>query len=281
MSLRSLLVLLDESSGPDAASRAARALALAHGAHVTGIAPTGTVEVPDALRDASGLKDLAATAVHLLIKRAEDAADRFAADCRKDGIGTFDAAIDSSDTVPAVSRRSHATDLVVLGQPDPDRTDHVGRRRALEEILLRIPTPALLVPYACAVSTLGSRVMVAWDGSREATRAISDAIPLLRKAARVEIVRWVSPRARQDSDGAVSRLDALPEWLRHHGVTATTRIEITETPVSDAILSQAADSGADLIVMGAYGHPRWTERLLGGATRGLLDSMTVPVFMSR
>jgi nucleotide-binding universal stress UspA family protein len=64
-------------------------------------------------------------------------------------------------------------------------------------------------------------------------------------------------------------------------VTATVKTEVTEGSVSDAMLSLAADTGVDLIVMGAYGHPRWTERLLGGATRGLLDAMTVPVFMSR
>lgn len=280
--LRHLLVLLDESdAAPDAASRAARALAAAHGAHVTGIAPTGTVEVPVALRDASGLQDLAATAVHLLQKRADDAADRFAADCRREGITSFDAVVDPEDTVPAVVRRAHATDLVVLGQPDPDRGDHAGRRAALEDILLRIPAPALLVPYANAVQTLGTRVMVAWYGSRESTRALGDAIPLLQRASRVEIVRWVSPRGRDDLAGARSRLDALPAWLRQHDVTATVRLEVTEAPVSDAMLSQAADSGVDLIVMGAYGHPRWTERLLGGATRGLLESMTVPVFMSR
>lgn len=281
MTLRSLLVLLDESTGPDAASHAARVLAREHGAHVTGLAPTGTVEVPAALSDASGLQDFAATAVHLLQKRAQDARDRFAAACRADGVAEFDAVVDAEDTVPAVVRRAHAMDLVVLGQPDPDRPDHPGRRSALEDILLRSPAPALVVPYANAVPTVATRVLAAWDGSREATRAIADAIPLLQRATTVEIVRWVSAKARQETEGAVSRLDALPGWLARHNVKATTRVEVSDGPVSDAMLSQAADSGSDLIVMGAYHHPRWTERLLGGATRGLLDAMTVPVFLSR
>jgi nucleotide-binding universal stress UspA family protein len=196
-------------------------------------------------------------------------------------VASYEAVIDEGDTVPAMSRRSHATDLVILGQPDPDRNDHSGRRAALEEVLLRIPAPALLVPYANAVQTIGTRVMIAWDGSREATRAISDALPLLQRARQVEIVRWAAPRARDEGARAVSRLDAIPGWLKLHGVNATVKTEVTEGSVSDAMLSLAADTGVDLIVMGAYGHPRWTERLLGGATRGLLDAMTVPVFMSR
>jgi nucleotide-binding universal stress UspA family protein len=281
MTYRSLLVLLDEAAGPDAAANAARALARDFAAHVVAVAPTGTVEVPVALKDASGLQDLAATAVHLLQKRARDAADRFAAACRTEGVASFETVIDEDDTVPAVSRRAHATDLVILGQPDPDRSDHSGRRAALEDVLLRIPAPALLVPYANAVRSIGTRVMIAWDGSRESTRAIADAMPLLQRAQHVEIVRWAAARARDDAARAVSRLDAMPAWLKLHGVTATVKTEVTESSVSDAMLSLAADTGVDLIVMGAYGHPLWTERLLGGATRGLLDAMTVPVFMSR
>lgn len=281
MSLRSLLVLLDEDVGPDPAARAARRLARDHGAHVVAVAPTGSVEVPAALRDASGLVDLASSAIHLLRQHANDAVARFEKACREEGVASFESVVDDDNTVPAIGRRAHATDLVVLGQPDPDRADHGSRRAALEELLLHIPAPALLVPYANAVDTLGTHVLAAWDGSRESTRALADAIPLMSRAGRVEIVRWVPPRTRPPVPGAVSRMDLLPGWLRHHGIEATTRVEVADGAVPDAMLSLAADTGSDLIVMGAYSHPRWTERLVGGATRGLLDAMTVPVFMSR
>jgi nucleotide-binding universal stress UspA family protein len=121
--------------------------------------------------------------------------------------------------------------------------------------------------------------MVAWDDSREAARAVSDALPLLRRAGQVQVVSW--NEAGTEADTRLNeRMDALRQWLTWQGVPAETRVETTAVSISDAMLSRAADLGADLVVMGAYGHSRWTERVLGGATRGLLTSMTVPVLMS-
>ena len=72
----------------------------------------------------------------------------------------------------------------------------------------------------------------------------------------------------------------MSKWLLWHGVQAEAGTEVSDLPIAEAMLSRAADSGADLLVMGAYGHPRWAQRVLGGATRGILDAMTLPVLMS-
>jgi nucleotide-binding universal stress UspA family protein len=121
--------------------------------------------------------------------------------------------------------------------------------------------------------------MVAWNDSREAARALSDALPLLQRASRVEVTAWVEANTGENK-AVRTQLGALQQWLMWHGVAAKIQVETLGTGITEAILSSAADSNADLIVMGAYGHARWTERVLGGATRGLLDSMTVPVLMS-
>jgi nucleotide-binding universal stress UspA family protein len=139
--------------------------------------------------------------------------------------------------------------------------------------------PTLILPYAGRFDAVGTRVMVAWDDSREAARALSDALPLLRLAKRVQIESW--NEGLDDDDKALHRrLDALHRWLAWQGVSADLRVEPTAGHVAEAMLSRAADLDADLIVMGAYGHARWAERVLGGATQGLLASMTVPVLMS-
>jgi len=121
--------------------------------------------------------------------------------------------------------------------------------------------------------------MVAWDDSREAARALADSLPLLRRFGAVQLVAW----NESDEDDATlrARLDAVCRWLARHEIEATARVEARPAAeIADAMLSRAADFEADLIVMGAYGHARWTERVLGGATRGILASMTVPVLMS-
>ena len=121
--------------------------------------------------------------------------------------------------------------------------------------------------------------MVAWNDSRGSARAVSDALPLLRLAKRVVVISWNEAGAIENKTLG-PRLEALHRWLMWQGVSADVSVETTGIGIAEAMLSRAADLGADLIVMGAYGHARWAERVLGGATRGLLTSMTIPVLMS-
>ena len=145
--------------------------------------------------------------------------------------------------------------------------------------MLHNARPTLVLPFAGQFDTIASRALVAWDDSREAARAVADALPLLRLADRVQVVTWSDSTDVEDLAWR-KRQNALQHWLEWQGVSAETHIQRTEIGLTDAMLSHAADFGADLIVMGAYGHARWTERMLGGATRGMLASMTTPVLMS-
>jgi nucleotide-binding universal stress UspA family protein len=187
--------------------------------------------------------------------------------------------VEEADAAASLVRHSHCNDLVVLSQPDRDAEDHAAARRLVERVMLESARPTLLLPCAGRFEQIGHRVLVAWDDSREAARAVADALPLLRKAERVHVTSW-QENAADDDVLLGQRLAGVQDWLRRHGVGAQMRVEQADGAIADAMLSRAADLGVDLIVMGAYGHARWTERLLGGATRGLLSTMTVPVLLS-
>ena len=279
MSYRSLLVFLDQD--PLCAPRTQVAIRLArdHDCHLVGVAPTGLVDVlatPDA---AATLVEFAERARSALREEAEDAIRRFSEACRAAGLESVEAIVDEADKARSLVHHAHCSDLTLLNQADPTASSHRRAQDLVEQVVLNSARPTLIIPYAGRFETLGSNVMVAWDESREVVRALSDALPLLRRAKRVQVVSWNEKGVRDDR-ALRARLDALHQWLMWQGVSAEVRVETTEVDISNAMLSHAADLNADLIVMGAYGHTRWVERILGGATRGLLASMTIPVLMA-
>jgi nucleotide-binding universal stress UspA family protein len=170
--------------------------------------------------------------------------------------------------------------MVIMSQPEPDTAGFSESRALLEEVVLTSARPTLVLPYAGRFEPPRLKALIAWDEGREGSRAVADALPLLSRMEAVKVTTW-RPSHHGESESLSGRLESLTKWLMWHGVQAEARIEVTDVPIADAILSSAADLSADLLVMGAYGHPRWTQRMLGGATRGILDSMTVPVLMSR
>ena len=138
--------------------------------------------------------------------------------------------------------------------------------------------PVLVVPRYGAPRDTGGDALVAWDGSREATRAVTAALPLLRAARRVTVVDFGNGPNRA---GVVEEpCAALCAWLGRQGVAARSGRRPMPSDVGDALLSEAADLGAALLVMGAYGHPRLREMVLGGVTETILRSMTVPVLLA-
>ena len=279
MTYRSLIVLLDADPLCTARIEAAIRLARDLDCHLVGVAPTGLFNMPVSSDAATALAEYAALAWDTLRDQADQAAQRFRDECRAAGIKSFEAVVDESDKAQSLVRHAHCSDLTMLTQADPAAVGHRSAQSLVEQVVIHSARPTLILPYAGRLDTVNTNVMVAWDDSREAARALSDALPLLRIAKRVQVVSW--NEAGADDDKTLSlRLDALHQWLMWQGVSAEMCSETTGMDIADAMLSRAADLNADLIVMGAYGHARWTERVLGGATRGLLTSMTVPVLMS-
>ena len=173
--------------------------------------------------------------------------------------------------------RLAAVDLVILGQTSRDYRLPAGLRP--ENIIVGCGRPVLVMPYAGAVGAIGRRVLVAWDGSREAARALHDALPLIGKAAAVTVMTVSAREASIERDRP--SLDRVVRHLVRHGIAA--RAEETvggDVPTSDLLLSRAADLDVDLIVAGAYHHSQFREALIGGVSRDLLDHMTVPVLMA-
>ncbi|HTR85751.1 MAG TPA: universal stress protein [Reyranella sp.] len=180
-----------------------------------------------------------------------------------------------TDEVMATNARY--ADLVVVGQayaeefgPAPDDLP--------ESIALSSGRPVLVVPYTGAPTRPGKTVMLCWNASRESALAATEALPFLKAADRV-IVLIVDPHKSPNGHGPEPGAD-VATWLARHGIKATVHREVAmDTAVGEVILSRAADLGVDLIVMGVYGHSRMREFVLGGASRTLLNSMTVPVLM--
>lgn len=165
-------------------------------------------------------------------------------------------------------------DLTVVGQADGE-----GAAGLPGSLVLDIGRPVLVVPYAGRFETVGRRALVAWNASREATRAVHDALPILKRAELVHVMA-VNPHGGPDGHGDVPGAD-LCLHLSRHGVTAVCEhIASEDLAVGEMLLSRAADLDIDLIVMGAYGRSRLRELVMGGATRHLLRHMTVPVLMS-
>jgi nucleotide-binding universal stress UspA family protein len=246
------------------------------GAHVLGVAVSyepvipGTVmggippEIIESQRAESNKKARAA------IARFEQAAKRAGISMETRTISTSISG--AADQIGHIGRRF---DLIVVGQPG--RKDSLPDEVIDEGVLFESGRPVIFVPFIQKGGMKLDRIMVCWDGSRAATRAIADAIPLLKKAKQVEVVIISDkPNKKDEVPGA-----DLGQHLARHGLKVDVkRITSPDIDVPSTILSYAADSSADMIVMGGYGHSRLREFVLGGATRGLLESMTVPVLMS-
>ncbi|WP_061958551.1 universal stress protein [Cupriavidus pauculus] len=169
--------------------------------------------------------------------------------------------------------------LIVAGQLDDTEPESFIAPQFLESIILESGRPVLVIPYGVSLDMVGTRVLVAWDGGRECARALHDALPLLAGSS----VHLLHANATKHS----LRQDAAPvggavRLMRDAGADVQTEYDpaASDTAIGDLILSRAADCGADLIVMGAYGHGRFRELVLGGVTKTILSSMTVPTLLA-
>jgi nucleotide-binding universal stress UspA family protein len=260
----------------DPAGDYALSLAEAFGAHVLGVAVSYDPVIPGTLMGGIPPEIIDSQRVESN-KKASAAIARFEQAAKRAGISAGSRTIQSSisgaaDEINHIGRRF---DLVVVGQPD--RQKPLPDDVISEGVLFETGRPVIFVPFIHKGGMKVDRIMVCWDGSRAATRAIADAMPILKKAKQVEVVIVSGKPGRQDE---ISGAD-LGQHLARHGLKIEVkRITSPDIDVPSTILSHAADSSADMIVMGGYGHSRLREFVLGGATRGMLAAMTVPVLMS-
>ena len=187
------------------------------------------------------------------------------------------------DIVRALATAARQADLVVVGQTVPDEGDRSRPGLVPEHLVLQTGRPVLVVPYAGHFASIGERVLVAWNNSRESARALHDALPLLRHAKAVTLVQLAEPEVATEAGSQLeAELQGVVRLLERHGVKATAALMpgAKAAQAAELLLSRAADLDADLLVMGAYGHSRFRELVLGGATREILSSMTLPVLFA-
>jgi nucleotide-binding universal stress UspA family protein len=274
--IKDLVVHLAAGADPDPAAQFAISIAAAFQAHIAGIAfaydPALTPTVLDGM--SAGWID-AQRAENLAV--AQRAVDRFEEAARRNGVPAEHRIIESSlgSAAGRFGRIARHYDLSVVGQTAPDFA--VPDDLLIEAALFQSGRPAVVVPYIQKAGLSLDHVLVCWDHSRNAARAVADAMPFLVRSKKAEIV-------------VVTRRDAKPgdlpgteiaDHLARHGVNVELRQLIApDIDVANTVLSYAADTDTDFIVMGAYGHSRLREFILGGATYGMLQSMTVPVLMA-
>lgn len=278
MSYKTILVHVDQSKHAAARIRIAAEIAVKENAHLIGAAMTGLSRF---LYEESALdlsRTVLANHVDLLQQRASEAlvqCDRIAANT---GVQSYEKRLLKDDDHGGLCLQARYCDLVVLGQTDPDEASARALSDLPEYLVLNSGRPVLIVPHAGKFETVGDSVIVAWDGGMEATRAVSNALPLLRRAKNVVVVLF-NPSSSADAHGEQPGAD-IALFLARHDIKVEVMQQATSIGVGNALLSLAADLGTDLMVMGGYGHTRFREVLLGGVTQTILETMTVPVLMS-
>lgn len=278
MTYKTLLLHVDPT--PRSAQRAllAARLATAHEARLVGAAMTG---ISRHVFDRGGFDAADPVFSHHLDQlraQARMALDRFETAVTAAGTGSFESRIVDDDAAGGLSVQARYADLCIIGQFDPGSSAPGALPYLAETVLMNSPAPALIVPYAGEFAGHFERPLVAWDGSLQASRAVRGALPLLAAAGRAEILVF-NPEDAAEPHGEQPGAD-LALYLARHGIEVNVSERHIDGGTGEALLSTAADFDTDLLVMGAYGHTRFREIVLGGVTRTVLQAMTMPVLMA-
>ncbi len=274
MAIRDILVHVDNCRACRARVDVALDLAIAHEARLTGLYVIPSIEIPIYIEGGvpPGLIEEQRNALDA--QRTE--ADGLFHDLVQRGkLKTNYVALEGG-VASCLNRSARHADLVVVGQADDEDPRCVSGGLA-DTVVLESGRPVLVVPAGGFSGPVGERVLIAWNGSREAVRAVADAMPFLERAERVEVV-VVIPNSGDENDSSQGQ---LVNHLRHHDIAAETTVLVgRDSLAGELLLGHAVEMGADLLVLGGYGHSRLRELVLGGTTKHLLQNMTAPLLMS-
>ena len=278
MSYKTVLVHVDQSQQCETRVTLAAQIAKSQQAHLVGVAMTGISRyVFD--HGAFNPKDpVFAHHVDHLHQHARASLSAFDRTAASVGVDSVEARLVDDEAAGGVALHARYADLAVIGQFDPAAAVPGVMSNFPETVVLNSGRPVLVVPYAGKADGEVKRALVAWDGGLAASRAIAGALPLLAQAASTDVLVFDNGD-QKDAHGEQPGAD-LALYLARHGVKANVIERRISGDTGEALLSAAADLGSDLIVMGAYGHTRFREVVLGGVTRTVLESMTVPVLMA-
>ncbi|MFM0514079.1 universal stress protein [Paraburkholderia sp. RL17-373-BIF-A] len=275
MTCKTLLVHVDDSTHSAARTEFALELARRYDAHLIGL----YVVCQDLTRPIFLHGEGAWIATHEAQRDAnlKGAQAHFLAAAERAGLSSVEWRAPAGPAVDSAVLHARHADLLILGEHDPEDPSSYIARHFVEDVVMSSGRPAIVLPYAGAVHTFAESVLVAWDGSRESARALADALPVIKHAKFVTVVTVQTSSASGEPAG----ID-VAAWLERHNIQAgfATAPRVAGVSAGALLLNMLTDRHIDLVVMGAYGHTRVQERLLGGVTRTMLQSMTVPVLMS-
>jgi nucleotide-binding universal stress UspA family protein len=274
--IKDIVANLSVGESRDVAADYAISVAETFGAHLAGVAFAYEPVIPGTIMGGMPADVIDASRAESE-RAAKAAATRFDQGAGRAGVSfesrVFDATlVGASDLFGRIARRF---DVSVVGQAEPDKL--AGEDLIIEAALFQSGRPVMVVPYIQRAGLKLDRIMVCWDGGRTAARAIGDAVPFLARAKAIDVIIVATEQGRKDELPGAD----MGQHLARHGVKVEVkRLVAGDTDVPNLLLSHAADSAADLMVMGGYGHSRLREFILGGTTRAILQSMTLPVLMS-
>jgi nucleotide-binding universal stress UspA family protein len=273
--IKDILVHLNPGGRRDAGAEFAVSVASLFGASLTGVAYAYEPIIPPSIFGAIPA-ELVAAQKQQSVKAAETAVARFTDSLRRadlhGGTRLLDASVSASGDLFGRLARVYDLSIVTQAEPESLGTEDL----VIEGALFEAGRPVMVVPYIQTAPIALDRVLLAWDGSRQAARACADALPFLTRAGRVDVVMVASERLR---DGEMAGVD-VAQHLARHDIKVEVKRLADSGGIGETLLSYAATSGGNLLVMGGYGHSRLREFVLGGATRGILDAMTLPVLLS-
>jgi nucleotide-binding universal stress UspA family protein len=278
MKLSDILVYVDASPRAQMRLDIAAALARQHGAHLTALQVIDVAVPVMAMGDGGGGGAVIAELMEQMRQSALVAGVKlkaaFETALAREGIMGEWRQVEGT-TTEILALHGRYVDLLVMGQDDPE-SDNAD---LLETVLFDSGRPVLAIPFAGSFKTIGKRVLVGWNASREATRALHDALPLIAKAETATVF-LANPKRGLGAHGEEPGADIARHLARHGLKVEVAKAIADDVADSTLLLNHASDMGADLVVMGAYGHSRLREFILGGVTRSLLREMTVPVLLS-
>ncbi|MCP1337360.1 universal stress protein [Futiania mangrovi] len=287
MPFKNLIHVIDPDTAAGSAAAYAAGLARAHQAHLTGLVielePGMPVHASASVAVAAGLTEVDMRLWEQMQEREKERAEK-AAEAFKGAVDSADLSVEvrrhvatGGDMPDVVAVNARHADVSILPAPR-DRDDFLGRE-VIEETLFSSGRPVIVVPEGSSAAADAKTVVIGWDGGREAARAVNDAMPILEKAQTVYVVT-IDAQATRDGVGADPGAD-ISTHLARHGVKVTLEHrESSGLSIGEALAEAAKGLGADIVVMGGYGHSRMRQMILGGTTRTLLDMPPLPVFLS-
>jgi nucleotide-binding universal stress UspA family protein len=280
MSLKDILVHLDDPASGASALSAAIILARRHGAHITGL-HAYNFDLPLMMlsggyinpRMLDGFLEEGRRGVE---SKRQAAQALFEDAVQREGIGGDWRAVEG-DIEGLLTHHARYADLIVFGRPSETGNPLV---ELAETVMFGAGRPILLVPPVLPYPTLGERVLIGWNGTREAARAVADALPLLRQAEAVHILSVAAAEPGEEGPGRLKASDLALHLSRHDVRVSAATVAAEGVEAQNVLLNAAADRAADLLVVGGYGRGRLRELILGGVTRSLFRQATIPVLFS-